>query len=205
MGPELITVALPPFGPFWVYHLVTDAHVCDQLAQVVMWKWNGRESKLQARSCKSSTIITVTTQWLCYLNMQNYVSLLLGNCSFVTCIQKCTLHTNAETSNCAVHLNWSVWIDAEWLTCQAVDIDMSEWQCEIMCTVSCDFETSLWPLLYFRYQSQGTNDRKLNQVCCRDVVSVLNVSVSWRWSRDVFWDVSISSQSWRLNVSVSGI
>ena len=28
----------------------------------------------------------------------------------------------------------------------------------------------------------------------RDVVSVLNVSVS-RWSRDVFWNVSVSSQS----------
>ena len=38
----------------------------------------------------------------------------------------------------------------------------------------------------------------------RDVVSVLNVSVS-RWSRDVFWNVSVSSWSWRLNVSVSRV
>ena len=35
---------------------------------------------------------------------------------------------------------------------------------------------------------------------CRDVVSVLNVSVSRR-SRDVFWNVS--SRSWRLNILVS--
>ena len=33
------------------------------------------------------------------------------------------------------------------------------------------------------------------------VVSVLNVSVS-RWSRDVFWNVSVSSRSWGFNVSV---
>ena len=36
----------------------------------------------------------------------------------------------------------------------------------------------------------------------RDVVSVLNISVS-RWSRDVFWNVSVSSRSWRLTVLVS--
>ena len=34
----------------------------------------------------------------------------------------------------------------------------------------------------------------------RDIVSVVNVSVSRR-SRDVFWNVSVSSRFWRLNVS----
>ena len=53
---------------------------------------------------------------------------------------------------------------------------------------------------------EGAEFGEVNRLGCRDVVSVLNVSVSRR-SRDVSWNVSVSSRSWRYNVyvvSVSG-
>jgi len=113
--PELITVIFPaaelccPLALSEWYCLVTE-HVCERF----VWKWNGWESKL--RACKSGAINTTLNS--CYVISKHRIVFLRSIFSFVTCIQKCTLHMMLRWWNVLRKHVSSAWLRKIYCECE---------------------------------------------------------------------------------------